>query len=78
MSIKRIIECSLGAIVIIFFLWLFVACWISTDDRDRTTASPKNPMKAILSCEFAMTETAEALRYFWGGQARAKVVITID
>ena len=38
------------------FLVGFVAYWRSTNDCDRNTASPTNPMKAILHCEYGGPE----------------------
>jgi NADPH:quinone reductase-like Zn-dependent oxidoreductase len=33
-------------------LWLFIAYWTSTNDCDQYAATPVNPMKAILHCEY--------------------------
>src|SRR5882672_7325260 len=35
-------------------LWLFVAYWISTNDCNRNSVTPSNPMKAILNCEYGV------------------------
>src|SRR5882762_3642268 len=35
-------------------LWLFVAYWISTNDCNRYTTIPTNPMKAIVNCEYGV------------------------
>jgi NADPH:quinone reductase-like Zn-dependent oxidoreductase len=51
-KLKRIVKWSLGAIAIVLFGWLFVAYWMSTNDCDRYAATPTNPMKAIVSCEY--------------------------
>ena len=54
---KRILKWT--GIVVLFValvssLWLFVAYWKSTNDCGRNTATPTNPMKAILSCEYGV------------------------
>src|SRR5881275_447630 len=51
MKIKRILKWSPGAILLVLFLWLFIAYWTSTNDCDRNTALT-NPMKAIRYCEY--------------------------
>ena len=52
MKIKRITKWSLLAALIVLFAWLFIAYRTSTNDCDRNTATPINPMKAIVSCEY--------------------------
>lgn len=54
MKIKRIFKWTALTIVVALFLWLFVAYWTSTNDCERMTASPSNPMKAITSCEYGV------------------------
>jgi NADPH:quinone reductase-like Zn-dependent oxidoreductase len=51
-KIKRVLKWSVGAILLLLFGWLFVAYWMSTNDCNRNAATPNNPMKAILSCEY--------------------------
>jgi NADPH:quinone reductase-like Zn-dependent oxidoreductase len=51
-KLKRIIRWSLGTILLVLFAWLFIAYWMSTNDCDRYAATPINPMKAIVSCEY--------------------------
>src|SRR5262249_46402502 len=53
MKIKCLIKWSLGAILAVSFVWLFVAYWSSTNDCDRYAVTPTNPMKAIVSCEYS-------------------------
>jgi NADPH:quinone reductase-like Zn-dependent oxidoreductase len=62
MKLKRILQSILkwSALVILlaFFVGiiaLFVAYWRSTNDCDRKTASPSNPMKAIVYCDYGLT-----------------------
>jgi NADPH:quinone reductase-like Zn-dependent oxidoreductase len=52
MKIKRILKWSLSAILLALIAWLFVAYWTSTNDCNRNAATPNNPMKAIVSCEY--------------------------
>jgi NADPH:quinone reductase-like Zn-dependent oxidoreductase len=35
-------------------IWLFVAYWISTNDCNQNAATPTNPMKAIVNCEYGV------------------------
>src|SRR5437660_5935540 len=55
--IKRILKWT--GIVVLFValvssLWLFVAYWKSTNDCQRNAATPNNPMKAIVNCEYGV------------------------
>ena len=55
MKLKRILKWSARAILlalILAFLVGFIAYWRSTNDCDRNTAAPANPMKAIVHCEY--------------------------
>src|SRR5215813_1860405 len=52
MKIKRILKWSALAILLIFFAWFQFAYWTSTNDCQQNAATPNNPMKAILSCEY--------------------------
>jgi NADPH:quinone reductase-like Zn-dependent oxidoreductase len=54
MKVKRIIKWSTGAIFIAFMLWVLIAYWTSTNDCDRYAASPTNPMKAIVYCDYGV------------------------
>jgi NADPH:quinone reductase-like Zn-dependent oxidoreductase len=42
--------------MIVGFLWGFIAYWRSTNDCDRRTGAPRNPMKAIVHCEYGGPE----------------------
>src|ERR1700716_157378 len=58
MKIKRILKWSARVILlalILGFLVGFIAYWRSTNECDRNTAA-KNPMKAILHCEYGGPE----------------------
>jgi NADPH:quinone reductase-like Zn-dependent oxidoreductase len=54
MKLKRILKWSTRVIVVVLilaFLWGFIAYWTSSNDCDRKTALV-NPMKAIVYCEY--------------------------
>jgi NADPH:quinone reductase-like Zn-dependent oxidoreductase len=52
MTIKRVLKWSALLIIVGLVAWLFIAYWTSTNDCQRNAATPNNPMKAILSCEY--------------------------
>src|SRR6476620_3387938 len=52
---KRIVKWTLGAIFVALILWGFVAYWTSTNDCDRNAANPANPMKAVVHCDYGIT-----------------------
>jgi len=55
MKLKRILKWTARAILlalILAFLVGFIAYWRSTNDCDRNTGAPANPMKAIVHCEY--------------------------
>ena len=54
MKMKRVLKWSLGAILLVLIGWLFIAYWISTNDCNRNAATPNNPMKAIVNCEYGV------------------------
>jgi len=59
MKLKRILKWSLRALLlalVLAFLWGFIAYWMSTNDCDRKTGTPANPMKAIVHCEYGGPE----------------------
>ncbi len=47
------------ALLILAFLYVFVAYWRSTNDCERLAAAPTNPMKAIVYCEFGGPEVLQ-------------------
>jgi NADPH:quinone reductase-like Zn-dependent oxidoreductase len=58
-KIKRILKWSTRAILValvLTFLVGFIAYWKSTNDCDRNTGAPANPMKAIVHCEYGGPE----------------------
>src|SRR6266403_3827674 len=55
MKIKRILKWSARTILLALILTLlvgFIAYWRSTNECDRKTGAPANPMKAIVHCEY--------------------------
>jgi NADPH:quinone reductase-like Zn-dependent oxidoreductase len=55
MKLKRILKWSARAVLlalILAFLVGFIAYWRSTNECDRKTGAPANPMKAIVHCEY--------------------------
>ena len=52
---KRILKWIFRVILVLLilgFLWGFISYWRSTNDCDRQTAAPTNPMKAIVYCDY--------------------------
>ena len=59
MKLKRILKWSTRAILLALILSIFagfIAYWRSTNECDRDTGAPANPMKAILHCEYGGPE----------------------
>jgi NADPH:quinone reductase-like Zn-dependent oxidoreductase len=54
MKLKRILKWSFFTIFVGLVTWFEFAYWMSTNDCKRITATPPNPMKAILSCEYGV------------------------
>src|SRR5204863_1262257 len=52
---KRVVRWTLGTILLALVLWGFVAYWTSTNDCDRNAATPANPMKAVIYCDYGVT-----------------------
>jgi NADPH:quinone reductase-like Zn-dependent oxidoreductase len=51
-KLKRVLKWSAGVILLALVAWLVIAYWTSTNDCDRNTGTPANPMKAIVHCEY--------------------------
>ncbi len=63
MKLKRVAKWSARAILLalaLAFLAGFVAYWSSTNECDRNTGTPGNPMKAIVYCEYG---SADVLKF---------------
>src|SRR5262245_7356838 len=52
MKIKRILKWTALTILIVLVVFIFIAYWTSSNDCNRYSLVPTNPMKAILSCEY--------------------------
>jgi NADPH:quinone reductase-like Zn-dependent oxidoreductase len=52
MKLKRVLKWSAGTIFVALVLVTFIAYWMSTNDCDRNSAAPANPIKAIVHCEY--------------------------
>jgi len=52
---KRVVKWTLGTIFVALVVWGFVAYWTSTNDCDRNAATPGNPMKAAVFCEYGIS-----------------------
>jgi len=59
MKFRRILKWSLLVIFVVLVGWVFVAYWTPTNDCDRYTAAPNNPMKAIVYCEYGPPEVLQ-------------------
>ena len=54
---KRILKWIFRVVLVLLvlaFLFVFVAYWRSTNDCDRHAAAPRNPMKAITYCDYGL------------------------
>ncbi len=52
MKLKRVLKWSASVILLSLVVWLFIAYWTSTNECDRNTGTPNNPMQAIVHCEY--------------------------
>jgi NADPH:quinone reductase-like Zn-dependent oxidoreductase len=52
MKLRRILKWSAFIIFAGLVLVTFVAYWMSTNDCDRSSAAPNNPIKAVVHCEY--------------------------
>ena len=56
MKLKRVSKWFASVILLALVVWLFIAYWTSTNECDRNTGAPANPMKAITHCEYGGPE----------------------
>jgi NADPH:quinone reductase-like Zn-dependent oxidoreductase len=54
LKLKRILKWTTLTILCVLMVWIFIAYWASTNDCERLSATPSNPMKAITSCEYGV------------------------
>jgi NADPH:quinone reductase-like Zn-dependent oxidoreductase len=52
---KRILKWTFGLIFLALVIWFEIAYWTSTNDCDHKTAALSNPMKAIVYCNYGLT-----------------------
>src|SRR5438876_984491 len=52
---KHVLKWTFGTIFVALILLGFVAYWTSTNDCDRNAANPANPMKAVVHCDYGIT-----------------------
>src|SRR6266480_4465878 len=52
---KRILKWTISLIVVVSLIWFEIAYWTSTNDCDHKVATPSNPMKAIVYCDYGLT-----------------------
>ena len=50
----KILKWGIGTIVVALLIWFLVAYWTSTNDCEHQTAATKNPMKAIIRCDYGL------------------------
>src|SRR5437588_8203504 len=54
MKIKRVLKWSSVTVLLIVIVWFQIAYWTSSNDCGRS-AAPNNPMKAIVYCDYGLT-----------------------
>src|SRR5437763_3047517 len=54
MKIKRILKWTVSVILVALIAWVFIAYWTSTNDCERYSAVPANPMKAVVYCDYGV------------------------
>ena len=52
---KRVLKWTLGTLFVALILWGFIAYWTSTNDCDRKVVNPANPVKAVVYCDYGIT-----------------------
>src|SRR5436189_4965665 len=53
-KLKRILKWTVSVILVALIAWVFIAYWTSTNDCERYTAVPANPMKAVVYCDYGV------------------------
>jgi NADPH:quinone reductase-like Zn-dependent oxidoreductase len=51
-KLRRVLKWSASVILLALVVWFLIAYWTSTNDCDRYSTAPANPMKAIVHCEY--------------------------
>ncbi len=52
---KRVLKWTVCTIFVALIIWGFVAYWTSTNDCERNAASPADPMKAVVYCDYGIS-----------------------
>lgn len=52
---KRLVKWSLLTVFVLLVLWGFITYWTSTNDCARYASAPANPMKAIVYCDYGVS-----------------------
>ena len=52
---KRLVKWSLLTVLVLLVLWGFITYWTSTNDCARYSLAPANPMKAIVYCDYGVS-----------------------
>jgi NADPH:quinone reductase-like Zn-dependent oxidoreductase len=60
MKLKRVIKWSAGVVLLVLFIGFQFAYWTSTNECDRQSAAPTNPMKAVRNCEYGPPDVLRA------------------
>lgn len=55
MKLKRILKWAASTIVLVLILWAFITYWTSTNDCKSYASAPANPMKAIVYCDYGVS-----------------------
>src|SRR5215831_21102147 len=55
MRIKHFLKWSASLILLALITWGFIAYWTSTNDCERKTEAPQNPMKAVVYCDYGLS-----------------------
>lgn len=55
-KLKRVSKWFGSGVLLALVVWLFIAYWTSTNECDRNSGAPANPMKAIVHCEYGGPE----------------------
>jgi NADPH:quinone reductase-like Zn-dependent oxidoreductase len=56
---KRVVKWTLGTIFVMLILWGFIAYWTSTNDCERYSGAPTDPIKAILKCDYGTPDVLQ-------------------
>jgi NADPH:quinone reductase-like Zn-dependent oxidoreductase len=56
---KRVVKWTLGTIFVVLILWGFIAYWTSTNDCERYSGAPTDPIKAILKCDYGTPDVLQ-------------------